>query len=376
MKIAFVINDITGLGGAERVVTLAANYFSVVEEFEVEIVSVFPKKNETIGFNLKNSVHVSYLFPEQILGKTIKKTKQALRELRNFYKKRNFDFIICCSTSLSVLSKISIVNSSSSHSKIISWEHTQHSHLSKNINRVQRVCYPFLDGIVTLTSYDKSIFSKFCKNVAYIPNISTFKEVEYNNLQSKKVIAVGRLNHAKGFDLLIKSFKIVHEKHPEWQLDVFGEGELLDVLDTQIRNLGLEQVIKMKGYESDILKQYTNCSIFALSSRTEGFPCVLVEAMSSGLATVSYELPGFREVIEHNKNGLLVSSGDIVNFANAIICLIEQESLRVKIGINAKEAVKQFQSENIIPKWVKLFKEISKNKTLGNKNDKCNNNNV
>jgi glycosyltransferase involved in cell wall biosynthesis len=358
MKIVLVINDITGLGGAERVVTLAANNFILEENVEVEILSVFPKRNKEIGFSLHKMVKVTYLNPNGVSGNSIQKIFVYLKKLGSFYTSKKYNYIICCSSSLSILTRIAILKSKTIKSKVISWEHTQHSHLSKNVNRLQRVCYPFLDGIVTLTSFDKDIFSKFCKNVAYIPNISTFKEVEYNSLQSKKVIAVGRLNKAKGFDLLIRSFALVHKENPEWTLDIFGEGILFENLANQIIEEGLTNVIKLRGYESNILRQYQNASIFALSSRTEGFPCVLVEAMSAGLPSVNFELPGFNEVIKNNQNGLLIEPNNIHEFAKGINKLIENKKLRLEIGKNAIESVQQFRGDNIIPKWLHLFKEI------------------
>lgn len=358
MRIAFVINDITGLGGAERVVSLAANHLSKIKDFEVEILSVFSKRNDKVGFDIEDAVAINYLLSKDLNSNSILKAKHILKEMRSFYKNKNYEFIICCSSSLSILTKLSTLKSKAISSKVISWEHTQYAHLNKYTNRLQRIFYPFLDGIVTLTNFDKEIFSKFCKNVAYIPNISTFKKTEPNKLKSKKMIAVGRLNYAKGFDLLIKAFKIVHEKHPEWQLDIFGQGSLLPDLSAQIAEEGLNKTVCLRGYEPDILVQYNNASIFLLSSRTEGFPCVLIEAMSAGLPTVSFELPGFDEVITNKVNGLFVTPNEVTKFAKAIILLIEDESLRIKIGHRGKEVVKQFESENIIPKWLKLFSKI------------------
>lgn len=357
MKIALVINDITGLGGAERVVTLLANNLSSIGFFEVEILSVFSKRNAVIGFELDEKVKINYLFPQGITGNLFFKWIRVIKKMRAFYKKGKFDFVINCSAMLSIVSLLAtIINSKS---KIISWEHTQHSHLSGNTNRLQRIFYPFLSGVVTLTQFDKIIFSKFCKKVAFIPNISTFEEVPFNNLNSKKIIAVGRLNYAKGFDLLINSFDEVHKHNPEWTLDIFGEGNLFEDLTIQINKLKLEHVIHLKGYESNILNQYQNASIFVLSSRTEGFPCVLVEAMSAGLPSVNFELPGFNEVVINNKNGLLIEPNNCKELATGINTLIENIDLRLELGKNAKKSVKQFQGESIIPKWLIFFKEIN-----------------
>lgn len=356
MKVGLVINDITGLGGAERVVTLAANYFSEVKNCEVEILSVFPKRNNNIGFNLNRAVKVHYLPTLSNTSNKINKSVQLLKNLKAHYKIANYNYIICCSSALTILSRLSIVGLNTS--KVISWEHTQHSHLSKKVNLLQRLFYPFISGVVTLTKFDEKIFLKYCKHVKYIPNISTFVKAAPSTLMFKKVIAVGRLNEAKGFDMLIQSFVLVHEKHPDWTLDIFGEGALFQNLSNQIDKEDLGEVVKLKGYEQNILNEYQKASIFALSSRTEGFPCVLVEAMSIGLPSVNFELPGFDEVVINNENGLLIEANNVKLFAEGLINLIENKSLRLKIGENAIESVQKFKGENIVPKWFELFNEI------------------
>jgi GalNAc-alpha-(1->4)-GalNAc-alpha-(1->3)-diNAcBac-PP-undecaprenol alpha-1,4-N-acetyl-D-galactosaminyltransferase len=131
-----------------------------------------------------------------------------------------------------------------------------------------------------------------------------------NNRGEKNILAVGRLNRLKGFDRLIKAFSHLDQK--DWKLAIIGEGSERNNLENLIYDLNLEAYISMPGRTKAIEKWYKKSAIFVLSSRIEGFPNVLCEAMAYGCACVSFDcIAGPNEIITDKVDGYLVKNGDI-----------------------------------------------------------------
>jgi glycosyltransferase involved in cell wall biosynthesis len=196
-------------------------------------------------------------------------------------------------------------------------------------------------------------------NVVVLPN-----PVEPNentaHLTSKKVIAAGRIAPVKGYDHLIKAWKVVNELHPEWELSIYGDvyGATGEELQQLIDKLDLNKVVQLLPSVNDLPKTMINYSIFALSSETECFPTVLLEALSIGLPVVSYDCPnGPRNIITHNEDGLLVPERNSELLAKSIIKLIENNTLRMQMGAKAKENCKRFYPHVIMNQWVELLKK-------------------
>ena len=147
------------------------------------------------------------------------------------------------------------------------------------------------------------------------------------------VVAAGRLVRAKGFDRLIRAFTWVAEAHPGWRLRICGGGPERAALAALIGELRLGGRVELAGKVRDMEAELGAASVFALSSRFEGLPLALLEAMAKGLAVVSFDnCAGPREVIEHGTDGLLVPGGDERALARAICALIESPDLRRRLG--------------------------------------------
>src|SRR5690606_29701346 len=176
----------------------------------------------------------------------------------------------------------------------------------------------------------------------------------------KQVISVGRLVYEKGYDLLIRSWKIVTEKHPDWQLVIYyGSGELKDQLDALIGQLGLKNSLSIKPPVQNIVDKYLDSSIYVMSSRKEPFGMVLIEAMACGLPVVAYDCPdGPAEIITPGEDGFLVENEDVEKMAEKIILLIEDEKLRKELGENARKNVQRFAADVIMQKWEDLFTKL------------------
>ena len=220
--------------------------------------------------------------------------------------------------------------------------------------------YPRLDALVVLTDgalrdYDAHLSGGL--KLARIPN-SARELGAPADLDSKVVLAAGRLNHQKGFDSLIDAWARVEPGHPDWTLRICGDGEDEAALRERVAAAGLQHV-EMPGACSDMGAEMSRASVFALSSRFEGFPLVLCEAMTKGMAPVSFDCPtGPAEMIDDGRSGLLVPLGDVDAFAVALERMIEDADLRHRCGAAAIEAGQAFKMDVIGPMWEQLFREL------------------
>lgn len=217
--------------------------------------------------------------------------------------------------------------------------------------------------LVALTDADKRDWSKVINSdIIIIPNILTFypdKITDYSK-RSKRILCVGRFDKQKGFDLMIKAWAIIADKHKEWKVDIFGDGELNNTLNGLIKNYCLDESITIHPATNHIYDEYMDSSIFAFSSRYEGFGLVLIEAMSCGVPCISFDCPhGPSEIITNGRNGLLVQNGNIDEFANSLDSMINNYEQRKFMSINARIDSQKYKRENIMPQWIELFETLS-----------------
>lgn len=214
------------------------------------------------------------------------------------------------------------------------------------------------DKFVCLTKEDMANWRNL-RNVEVIPNFIPRMETVPAALSNKSLIAVGRLAYQKGYERLIAAWDIVRRHYPDWRLDIYGEGELQDALQQDIEARQLKSVIAIHAPESDITARYLEHSALVLSSRYEGLPMVLIEAMACGLPLISYTCPcGPRDVIKDGYNGLLVPEGDIEGLAKAIMRGINDQELRYDMGRHALNESRQYLQEAIMPRWEDLFQRV------------------
>lgn len=211
-----------------------------------------------------------------------------------------------------------------------------------------------LDRFIVLTNEDKQNWTEL-DNVSVIPNFVTSVSMDKSDCNLKRVIAVGRYSWQKGFDMLINAWQIVYKSHPEWLLDIYGDGDS-DAYQTIADNLGLSSVVRCNPAIRDIHKEYIRSSIFVLSSRYEGLPLVLIEAMGAGLPVVAFSCPcGPKDLIVEGHNGLLVENGNVQQLAAQLLYLINHECDRKSMGEKAVESVNCYTKDIVMKRWVELF---------------------
>lgn len=174
------------------------------------------------------------------------------------------------------------------------------------------------------------------------------------------IVALGRLVDLKGFDMLIRAFAAIADETPGWSLEIHGEGPERAALETLARTLGVGERVRLPGFARDPYAVLAGAGIFALSSRLEGSPNALADAMASGVAVVAFDCEaGPRELIRHGEDGLLVPAGDVVALAEALRDLAYDSGLRKRLGDKAREIARRFDPDDVATQWESLLTEVA-----------------
>jgi glycosyltransferase involved in cell wall biosynthesis len=241
----------------------------------------------------------------------------------------------------------------------------EHMHLDLHSRRLRRAMpqlYPRLDALAVLTERDSRSYAAHLNGrvrTVLLPNTVRDMGERRADLDARAALAAGRLTPQKGYDLLIPAWAKVAERHPGWRLRIRGSGQERAALEALIAEHGVAEAVALEGPANDLGAEMEKASIFVLSSRNEGLPLVLLEAMSKGMAVVSYDCPtGPADVIEHRRNGLLIPPRDIDALAAGIIELIDDDELRRSCAAGAVETARNYRMEVVGPRWESLLREL------------------
>ncbi|MEQ5138505.1 MULTISPECIES: glycosyltransferase family 4 protein [Providencia] len=357
MKILFILADITFVGGIERVIANLSNALSK-HNIEVEILSLY-KSNSHCYFDIDKKIKISFLNESLHYDgkpgslKRLLKHLTNIKKLRNYLKENSFDFIIANSFPTAFQ-----LYFSKKESNWIAYEHVHFNYYNYLVKKIRNLIYKKFDKIVVLTTKDEKKFSQIFNNVITIHNPLSFESSSVSNLENHTLIAVGRLEKQKGFDILIDAFSKINNKN--WRLNIFGEGNEHKKLLQKINSLGASNIYLM-GKSNDIKREMLYSSIFILSSRFEGFPMVLGEAMECGLPCISFDCPnGPSDLIQHDHNGILVKNGCTDSLARNIEMLINNQKKINYLAENAKSSVKELSICNITNQWMTMLHQVKK----------------
>lgn len=245
---------------------------------------------------------------------------------------------------------------------LVAQEHMNLSVHKKDVRTAITRHYPRFDAIAVLTHGDREDYERVLPGtrIVRVPNAVHSPWQRQTTYARPIVVAAGRLSEQKGFDLLIPAFKRAVEKHPEWQLRIFGTGDLKDELRALIDEHHLYNHVFLMGFTSHLDDELAQASFYVLSSRFEGLPMVMIEAMTHGLPVVSFDCPtGPAEVMTDSKEGLLVPPEDVDGLADAMSQVMTDEGLRADMGAAAlMTARSSYSPEAVHPQWEMLFNEL------------------
>ena len=212
------------------------------------------------------------------------------------------------------------------------------------------------DVIVALTEGDASEWRKYHSNVVVIPNFVHKHRECLSTLKSKNVVFVGRFDYQKRTQDAILIWKMVRERHPDYILHIYGDGEMRNEIESLASSVG---GIIVHQPTNDIFNAYKGCSFLISTSLFEPFGLVIPEAMSCGLPVVAFDCCyGPSEFIDDNKNGYLVKEHDVPFFVDKVCELIENDELRYNMGHAALLSATRYNVDNIMQMWLHFIKSL------------------
>ncbi len=385
-----------GYGGVEKTVTSLANSLAKNTNYEIEIASIYNLYGKSV-YNLDEKIKVNYLIDSDLpirvskyknllfklqlinLSKLLFKdyiSKAKFKELFNdslgilMYSKRSkvikkvlkeTDADVIISTRIFLNELLSLY--AKDNVLKIGWEHNHHHNDLKYATDVVRSAKN-LDYLVLVSKslqkfYRKKMLNYKCKCV-YIPNAIEYIPKTKSPLTSNHLISVGRLAPEKGYLDLLKIFNDLKKKKLDWHLDIVGDGNERGKLERYIKDNNLENDVTLHGFKSseEIEKLMKKASIYIMTSYTESFGIVLIEAMSNGLPCLAFDsAEGAKEIITSGLDGYLIKHRNFNVMEKKILDLTKDLEKRKELGKNGRRKVKEFVSDNVLEKWKKIIEK-------------------
>lgn len=371
MKILYVTDALAIWGGLERIIINKVNLLADLYGYDMYLITLnqghhsipYPLSPQINYFDLEIQTHKQYdykgihrLFERGRLIRLFqKKIRQKIQEISP-------DVIVCVRIGLvktiaKEKSDIPLVYESHTYRKVselvgldsFTWVKVVLNRRSEKIPQM----------VITLTEGDANDWRNTNPNVRVIPNVvnlnTTGRCCDYN---ARSVIFVGRFSAQKDIKSLLEVWKIVHEKHSDWQLHIYGgygeeQSSILPIIER------MNTSVKVFEPTPDIMSRYLESSIMMMTSLYEPFGLVLPEAMSCGLPVVAFDCPyGPADIINDGVDGFLIKNRDIHEFAKKVCLLMDDISLRKKMGQAGIVSSQRYSAERIMPKWKELFEQL------------------
>ncbi len=357
-----------GLGGAQRVLTQMANYW-IERQHDVAVIclqdshaqSFFPlhprARQEGLGLLGESRNSIEGLF----------NNVRRLAALRRAIRMTRPSVIISFMDRMNILALLSTAGFGI---PVLVGERTfpKGSPIGRGWEWLRKAVYPLAASVVVQTELGLRCFStRIQRRGTVIPNPVTIppglRGCALERMASgakKTLIAVGRMDPLKGFDLLVSAFAALASRHADWTLEIWGEGAERPSLQRRVEALNLAERVRLPGATRDALERLRAADLFVLSSRTEGFPMALCEAMACGLPVVSFDCrSGPREIIRDGVDGVLVPPGGATDLTAALDRMMGDEGLRRKLAARAPEVLDRFSVQSVMNKWEALIARVT-----------------
>jgi glycosyltransferase involved in cell wall biosynthesis len=376
MRIGLVISSLAA-GGAERVLSTIANYWAE-KGHEIDLLTL-DGADVPPFYPLHGSVrrHALGLYGQSrhVLD-GIQRNRRRMQTLRDAISRAAPDVVISFGDRTNVLTLLAAARSGP---PVIVSERADPRHLpiGAGWDALRRFLYPRAARIVVQSEEVRRCFSatvqqksRVIPNPVVVPEGSarlegplsgpgTGHRAPGTRAQRRRAIGMGRFTEEKGFETLLTAFAKLSPRHPDWDLTIWGDGPLRAELGTRVERLGLQERVFLPGRTAQPFAVMRQADLFVLSSRTEGFPNVLCEAMACGLPVVSFDCPsGPREIIRHDVDGVLVPPGDLEALTRSMGRLMADAGERARLAARAPEVLDRFGLERVMGMWETLVAEV------------------
>ncbi|HDR7621599.1 TPA: glycosyltransferase [Bacillus mycoides] len=357
-KKLFFVGHLPGYGGAEKAITTVANAMAF-KDYTVYLISIGES-----NVVYPQDPRVNYISIPDIKGNKLLVIMNRLRQLRKIFKSLKPDLVVSFWFQASLLSTIL---SKFQGFKVIYSERGDpgDSEYKGLLGMMRKIIFPFVDGFVFQSSGAQKFFPKWIHNKStVIHNPVYIKYDDYPILKKRKktIVNVGRLHPQKNQICLIDAFLKIEKEFDDYRLEIYGDGDLREVLTKKIKENNLVEKVFLMGTTNALADKISDSAMFILSSDYEGMPNALMEGMALGIPCISTDCPpgGPREIIDHGLTGFLCKVGDSEELANYMKKILIDEELAYNMGVNAKQICLTHSAPAIYGQWEEYFNNLLK----------------
>ena len=341
-KIVIIIENAFSFAGTENVCNFMTDCYG-------------PDNDITI-LSLKGNGETFYKFEHVNEIISLENEGVSIFKIMNYIKNINPDYAFVISMGkLSIMYAMLSFLSLKGLKNTFACEHVSFSSFPWYVKCLKIFFLRFYNNVIVLTKRDSEKLASLRVTNLKIPNPVKINKINRTE-KNKVVLAVGRLESQKGFDRLISIWSIFNKMHPDWILNLAGTGSCEIQLKEQVKKEKLESSIFFLGKVKDVDELYRNATIYAMTSRYEGLPMVLLEAKSWSLPVISFDCPtGPREIINDGKDGFLIEDGNIKSFVEKLCLLVEDDNLYFKMCLDVEATSQEFSAEKVKEQWRMLL---------------------
>ncbi len=377
MKIIYVVECVNLTGGYDRIIIEKANYLAehghdvmIVVSYHGNVPPYYNVSNKVklidLNINFLKQYNHNLLIRAFVYMKLMHRYRKILTDL--LHAERADIVITTLGREIDFITEINDGSAKVGESHIAK-DYVRNLHLMEQRGFIYRMIANYwrkkidhkvkkLAALVLLTQHDADSWEGLTKTVV-IPNSLPFYPPHGSSCENKQVIYVGRFNEQKGLEYLVDTWTKVHQKHPDWLLHMYGDGEQKQMLLQMIKEAKLERAVILHQPTSMIMEKYLENSLFLLTSRFEGLPMVLIEALACGLPIVSFDCPwGPADIIRDGEDGFLVEYLNTDAAALRVCQLIESPQLRKNMGVKARLNVQRYNRDVVMKQWIDLFESL------------------